>query len=141
MVQGLPDWTKGIAVNVTAESAEYPTVIGVRPQGTTIVHNTVTVSEQWGEIVSYTPPAGFRFYLAKVNVYVLYIADRGTVRILRDELIIGGSHICDYCFFTFDLPFGVHLDGDGTKKVSVQVYTYGAWAEWEGTIYGELVEI
>ena len=141
MVQGLPDWTKGIAVNVTAESAEYPTVIGVRPLGTTIVHNTVTVTEAWGEIVSYTPPAGYRFYLAKVNVYVTYIQYWGWQRVKLDDKIIDGGCMEQDTYWESDYPFGVYLDGDDTKKVKVEANWIGAAAEWEGTIFGELVEL
>jgi len=140
MVQGLPDWTKGIAVNVTAESAEYPTVIGTRPMGTTIVHNTVTITGVWDEIVSYTPPAGYRFYLAKVNVYL--IGDHsGWARVKLDDKIIGGGPICDCFHWGMCFPFGVYLDGDGTKKVKMEAKIGHGLPEWESTIYGGLAAL
>ena len=141
MVQGLPDWTKGIAVNVTAESAEYPTVIGTRPMGTTIVHNTVTPVNAWDEIVVYTPPAGYRFYLAKTTVYTIADVSQTFLRIKLDNMIIGGGHTCDWCHWDMDFPFGVYIDGDGTKKVAIEVKWGGFAEEWEATIFGELVEI
>lgn len=138
MVQGLPDWTKGISVNVAAESAEYPTVIGARPQGTTRVFNSVTpTGVDWEEIVSYTPPNGYRFYIAKAVAFTLSAYSRARVK-LDAEIIGEGVCTADAPYFDF-FPFGVYLDGDDTKKVTIEVYESSV--EMDGILMGELVEL
>ena len=141
MVQGLPDWTKGIAVNVTAESAEYPTTIGTRPLGTIIVHETVTPFSLGDEILSYTPPAGFRFYLAKANVFANRSNYEGWIRTWIGDQDLGERHILFWVPSVIEYPFDVFLDGDGTKKVKITVRWSGLASEWETTIFGELVKL
>lgn len=134
-----PDWTRGIAIDVTIEDPDYPTALVGRPKGETRERSHATTNTStFTEIVSYVPASGKRFYLAKVEAPTRYAQH---VQVLLDAEVVGDLCTFDCSGYLSYFPFDTFLDGDGSKKVLVQAKAITTVEDVYGIIQGEEVDV
>src|SRR5208337_1050793 len=132
MAQGLPDWNRGIAVNTTTQSPTSPSVIVVRPQGTTRSRNSGTTNTaNYTTIVSYVPAATRQTYLAKVSAYC--------VGLTQFQMLVGGNIVSEAIagpngWYVDFFPWGVYIEANGSLSLLLQAKSLTAGE----TLYGIL---
>jgi len=133
MARGFPDWQRGVSVAVQIEDPDYPTSIATRPLAAlTQVNAAATNTSSWTTIVSYTPIAGRRSYIAKAEAVV---TKAHLFQVLKAGVVIGVGAAPDNGMYVDFWPFGQYFDGDGSHSWELQAKAVSTG----GTVTGILV--
>lgn len=134
-MHGFPDYTRGIAIDVTVEDPDYPTKITGRPTseirkrgtGTTLTGSMTTIVEKVITNKKY-------FYLSKVLV-TWEGTDEQHIKVTLGTEVVAEYYATAYVIDWF--AGGVKLLGDGTKKVKIEAQATATGADLIGFVNGE----
>lgn len=139
MSSGLPDWQRGIAVNVAVQAPTLPSGMVVSPLATSHHRDgTGTNTSSFTTINSVIPSSGHRYYLSKVSAYCV---NAHYFQVLLDTDIVGEALINDKGWYVDFWPWGVYLEGNGSKMLQIQAKAVATGETLHGILFYEDVGV
>lgn len=130
-----PDWTRGVAIDVTIEDPDYPTKISGRPTSEIRERGTVTtVTGSMKTLVEKVITDKMYFHLSKILVSWSGTNEQH-IKVWIDTEVVAEYHATAYVIDWF--AGGVKLLGDGAKKVKIEAQAKTTGADLIGFLNGE----